>query len=1048
MKMQPLALLLGFFACIIYISPAFARGTSDAHVPTPIDGNSAYHLIFDDEFQAGGLDTTKWTALDGAFSPGGGNPAICMDPAEVTTDNLYGALLHVDTSSHCSGYTTAGVKFRSGVVGTDPSTWKFSYTPGTNTAPYHTYAEARVYFPCATNTVGSENFTSPLTQQDWPGFWDTGQTWPNNGESDIATLYGPNSNQIGTDYISSSGTVTVRAATTCGYHVWGELWTGGSSPRLDYYLDGALMGSVTSGVQTAPHYLVNELNASAGSGGTVVTGVYTKLTYNHVFTDDPTKTAVTPQTNYGGPGDCGGSAAGTHGCVANSQVPTASLSASPSDIQQGSSSTLTWSSTNATTCTGTNFSTSNATSGTLSVSPSSTTTYSMTCTGSGGTSQPAIAKVTVSIPTPTATLSANPTSVQSGSNSTLTWSSTNVSSCTGTNFSTGTGNPTSGTATVTPSATTTYSITCSGSNGNASASATVTVLAPPVTSLTVNPASIASGASSTLKWGATNATSCTGTNFSTGNAVSGQVTVSPTATTTYSVSCSGNGGTTSANATLTVTGTNSCALDTITPWTIAMQAPCAQQIMASNDWGAASLNHSNDSNNAATGTNVAIDMSSTMIAATSSYAVQVRAPSDSTHTVAACQMAIHNDGAPAGQVVEAANVVQLTVGADGKTWTGTMNLSNEKNGPVMFGADCSDTIGSPTVATHWHAKARTIAWITKSSEYAWANPATAPIPTGAHHPDGTAMTLLVNEEWTNLNNIAPCNSGSYPCVPTSTSGYIWYQNLTTGGDYGYAANEHLDNTARNPYTIVTPLLSDGVTNGKGWLQIRTQMDPSYHDPYGFGRDWYTGALASDFKDSGGNTQASTGGWTGQIVPGDYVEIAMLLPDARGANANPWPGMYLLTMSPSGGNIYNGRLEYDWPECSMNFPDRCDGHSHQYAASPNNFGGGGDYSNTPDLGALGRDLGWNVHRFGIYLGSWVNHALTPSGQTWPANLCIYMDDVLLKCENSGALNFPSGTAVDPLSFEVNIASALGIWATSPAPPAGYFDNIIGYVRVYH
>ena len=80
---------------------------------------------------------------------------------------------------------------------------------------------------------------------------------------------------------------------------------------------------------------------------------------------------------------------------AGNPVPTATLTANPTSITSGQSSTLTWSSTNATSCTGTNF-TASGTSGSTSVSPTVTTTYSVTCTGAGGTSPAASATVTVS----------------------------------------------------------------------------------------------------------------------------------------------------------------------------------------------------------------------------------------------------------------------------------------------------------------------------------------------------------------------------------------------------------------------------------------------------------------------------------------------------------------------------------------------------------------------------------------------------------------------------------------------------------------------------
>ena len=65
-------------------------------------------------------------------------------------------------------------------------------------------------------------------------------------------------------------------------------------------------------------------------------------------------------------------------------APTASLSASPSSITSGQSATLSWSSTNATSCTGTNFNTSGATNGSVSMSPGVSTSYSVSCSGAGG----------------------------------------------------------------------------------------------------------------------------------------------------------------------------------------------------------------------------------------------------------------------------------------------------------------------------------------------------------------------------------------------------------------------------------------------------------------------------------------------------------------------------------------------------------------------------------------------------------------------------------------------------------------------------------------
>jgi hypothetical protein len=195
-------------------------------------------------------------------------------------------------------------------------------------------------------------------------------------------------------------------------------------------------------------------------------------------------------------------------------APTASLSASPTSITTGQSSTLSWSSTNATSCTGGGF-TASGPSGSGVVTPSSPTTYSITCSGNGG-SAAASATVTVATPppAPTASLLAKPTSIKARQSSTLSWSSTNATSCTGAGF---TASKISGSAIVKPNMTTTYSITCSGSGGSVTARATVIVAAQkppaPTASVSANPSSINAGQSSTLSWRSTNATLCTGGNF-------------------------------------------------------------------------------------------------------------------------------------------------------------------------------------------------------------------------------------------------------------------------------------------------------------------------------------------------------------------------------------------------------------------------------------------------------------------------------------------------------------------------------------------------------
>ena len=75
----------------------------------------------------------------------------------------------------------------------------------------------------------------------------------------------------------------------------------------------------------------------------------------------------------------------TYSVSLSNPAPSILLTASPTSITNSQSSTLTWSSAYASSCTGTNFSTASAISGSVSVSPTVTTVYTLSCSGLGGT---------------------------------------------------------------------------------------------------------------------------------------------------------------------------------------------------------------------------------------------------------------------------------------------------------------------------------------------------------------------------------------------------------------------------------------------------------------------------------------------------------------------------------------------------------------------------------------------------------------------------------------------------------------------------------------
>jgi hypothetical protein len=261
-----------------------------------------------------------------------------------------------------------------------------------------------------------------------------------------------------------------------------------------------------------------------------------------------------------------------YGAAISSEAPTTTLTANPSTIISGNSTSLHWESTGATQCTSDDFTTNNLTTGDVTVSPTTDTTYLIACTGDGG-SVPDDATVTVTSPAPGVTLTATPGTVPYNGSSTLTWSSTNADTCSSTDFATGGATSNSvGVSTGALTTNTTYTISCLGPGGSISDFKTVTVNAPavPTVTLSANPASGTSPVTSTLTWTVSGgATSCTATDgTSAWNTPSskaftdGQHTqqiTGLTSTTTFSISCANAGGTSSvANAIVTVNAIPTC----------------------------------------------------------------------------------------------------------------------------------------------------------------------------------------------------------------------------------------------------------------------------------------------------------------------------------------------------------------------------------------------------------------------------------------------------------------------------------------------------------
>jgi hypothetical protein len=240
----------------------------------------------------------------------------------------------------------------------------------------------------------------------------------------------------------------------------------------------------------------------------------------------------------------------------NVAVPTGTFSAFPSSINNGDSSTLTWTSTNATTASIDNGvgSVSPVAGGSVSVSPSVTTTYTLTLTGVGGTITKT-ATVTVGHPLPDAIFTASPSPISPGVTSTLSWTISNGVTAS-INQGIGSVSASSGTHDVNPLVTTTYTLTIINLNGTTNKTATVTVVPDPTGTFVCDPTSIFDGQTVDLVWTSSNAVTAS-IDHSIGSVspvAGGRVTVSPSGTTTYTLTLTNSLGVTATlMATVTVT---------------------------------------------------------------------------------------------------------------------------------------------------------------------------------------------------------------------------------------------------------------------------------------------------------------------------------------------------------------------------------------------------------------------------------------------------------------------------------------------------------------
>ena len=279
-------------------------------------------------------------------------------------------------------------------------------------------------------------------------------------------------------------------------------------------------------------------------------GAYRVVNYAKKFFSKPTRTVRSSFFNY----------INRH----KTSSPKVTFTASESTISLGEKVTLKWNSQNADQVNINPGIGEVENNGSVEVSPTSSTTYTITATGPGGTVSSTqtivVSETPVEQPKPAPTIdfSANPGSIVESGSADLVWNSDNATKVT---IDQGIGEVSlDGAVTVWPQVTTTYAIVATGDGGTALGQVTVTVTevaakpAPTVT-LSTNRTTIGYGTSYTsavLTWSTTDATQIA-FNPSIGNVnLNGSATVQPASTTTYTLTATGPGGTASKKVTINV----------------------------------------------------------------------------------------------------------------------------------------------------------------------------------------------------------------------------------------------------------------------------------------------------------------------------------------------------------------------------------------------------------------------------------------------------------------------------------------------------------------
>ncbi|MET9407965.1 glycoside hydrolase family 16 protein [Streptomyces sp. NPDC002935] len=230
---------------------------STAAAPVGIAGT--WRQVFSDEFNGTGLDGSKWNSnwfgCSGCVTkPPNSAEASAYSPSQVSVSD---GSLHLNLIQQP---TTVGGKTYPNVSGLVTSNGKAQFTYGA--------FESRIYTP-----------SSGTQMANWPSFWLDGQNWPTDGELDV--LEGLGGSACYHFHSTAGGPGGCASGTySGGWHTFGAEWKQGS---VTYYYDGKQVGQITSGITSAPMYLILNNAINPDHSGTNVVPADMKVDYVRVW---------------------------------------------------------------------------------------------------------------------------------------------------------------------------------------------------------------------------------------------------------------------------------------------------------------------------------------------------------------------------------------------------------------------------------------------------------------------------------------------------------------------------------------------------------------------------------------------------------------------------------------------------------------------------------------------------------------------------------------------------------------------------------------------